>query len=683
MKVLVAVLVGLLVCGMAGATLIQDDFEDCTVGPGVPSDWRAGYTGPGCAWEIADTGGNKALKLTSGDPSDGGDAGAGPENYTGWYVENFDMQTSLCILSGSGGGLAIAQYEGQAYAGNSYFVEVNIGLCGVGLVEEGLSAGSNTMDVEYLPPGSVVYNQWYDLRMLSTGTTFQVWFRPHTIGPWQPLEMIMEVPQDLLHPGHKSYVDGLAGCYAQNGGGPSTVLFDDFVLDAAPFPAPLDKTDDFEDSASTLANWSQHWSTLAFPPMGGSQVVGVTATIRAGGIGLGLAKQYYTHQFVGGASMFIDTSTDGGIVWGWEGTQTDDWCYYLEFQADSSWLYMDLVEDTGNDSYGMAQHVEPFAGGAWYNIEVSADYERYYVYFWPRGSAKPATPTFDVAQDMLHPGYRQMNAGAFGLWADSGYTSFFDDFYFHGTEQPTENTSEGDDVVVEPEPGLTMTFDAVTEGGSTTVEVSDTAPGGGPGGLEFQGVFYDINTTCVYEGPITISFSYDDTGMTLEQEQALRLMHWLAMATPPVWEDITQLPVDTENNIITGVASSLSVFAVAALPVFNGFLPPINMPPQAMSVFKQKSTIPVKFQLLDSQGNPVPDLQAVISGQLVTNGVPGDVNETLTANQADAGNLFRYDAEAGQYIFNLSTKNLSRGTYRIHAVAVDGLIDRWVDIAVK
>ncbi|HUW62643.1 MAG TPA: PxKF domain-containing protein [Candidatus Bathyarchaeia archaeon] len=681
MKVLVAILAVLLVCGMARATLIQDDFEDCTVGPGAPSDWREVYTGPGCAWEIVDTGGNKALKLTSGAPSGGGDAGAGPENYTGWYVENFEMQTSLCILSGRGGGLAIGQFDGQAYVGNSYFVEVAVDACGVDISEEGLSAGSNTMEAVYLPPGSVVYNQWYDLRMISTGTTFQVWFRPHTVGPWLPAEMIMEVPQDLLHPGHKSYVDGLAGCWAQNGGGPSTVLFDNVVLDAVPYPAPLDKTDDFEDSVLTEGSWSQHWSTLAFSPMGGSQVAGVTGTVRPGGIGLGLAKQYYTHNFVGGASMYVDTSTDGGIVWGWEGTQTDDWCYGIELRADSSWLRMDLVENTGNDSYNMAQHVEPFAGGAWYNIEVSADYERYYVYFWPRGSAKPATPTFNVAQDMMHPGYRQMNAGAFGLWADTGRTSFFDDFYFHGIEQPTENTSEGDDVVVEPEPGLTMTFDDVTEGGSTTVEVSDTAPGGGPGGLEFQGVFYDINTTCVYEGPITISFSYDDTGMTLEQEEALRLMHWLAMEHQ--WEDITQLPVDTANNIITGVASSLSVFAVAGLPVFNGFLPPINMPPQAMSVFKQKSTIPVKFRLLDSSGNPVPDLEAVISGQMVTNGVPGDVNETLTANQADSGNLFRYDADAGQYIFNLSTKNLSRGTYRIHAVTIGGLIDRWVDIAIK
>ena len=81
MKTPVALLAALLVCWTAAATLIQEDFEGCVVGPHAPSDWREVYTGPGCAWEIVDTGVNQALKLTSGPPSGGGgfaslDAGA-------------------------------------------------------------------------------------------------------------------------------------------------------------------------------------------------------------------------------------------------------------------------------------------------------------------------------------------------------------------------------------------------------------------------------------------------------------------------------------------------------------------------------------------------------------------------------------------------------------------------------
>ncbi len=685
MKTTVAILVGgaIMFFGMAQATVIQEDFEGCTVGPGVPADWRALNNGPGSTWEIAQVDSNKVMKIVSGPPSGGGDGGAGPDNGTGWYVENFDMQTSLCILSGRGGGLAIGQFEGQAYVGNSYFVEVQVDSCVVGLVEEGLSAGSNTMQAVYLPPGSIVYNQWYDLRMVSTGTTFQVWFRPHSTAPWQPAEKIIEVPQDLLHPGHKSYVDGLACCYAQNGGGPSTVLFDDFLLEAAPFPAASAFTDDFENSVYSLDNWSQHWCVLDFPALDGSQVAHLTTQGRAGGIGIGLAKQHYTHNFVMRASIYVPEGFDGGVVWGWEGTQTTDVCYVIEVGRNASQVSLVLNEQSAvPPTIRMGTHVGPAVAGVyWYNFEVVADYERYYVWWWPRGEAQPASPVIDVAQDMAHPGYRLMNLGAIGLWVDSYKQGYFDDVHFDGTAVPSQNTSEGSNVTVEPEPGLNMTFDTVAEGGTTTVEISTEAPGGGPGGLEFQGMYYDIDTTCVYSGPITISFAYDDTGMTLEQEQNLRLMHWLT--ADQMWVDITVLPVDTVNNVISGVTDSLSIFAIASLPLFQGFLQPINMPPVQISVFKQKSTIPVKFKLLNAAGQPVPDAQATVWVQKVSNGVPGDVNETVQSTQPDGGISFRYDAGSGQYIFNLSSKPLSPGVYRVHARIIDGLMDKWADLAIR
>jgi hypothetical protein len=270
------------------------------------------------------------------------------------------------------------------------------------------------------------------------------------------------------------------------------------------------------------------------------------------------------------------------------------------------------------------------------------------------------------------------------VWVNPDRTGYFDDFSFFGTEAPSVNTPPSEDpVVVEPEetPEMSMTFDSVTEGGTTTVETSTEAPGGGPGGLEFDGLYYDINTTCVYEGPITISIAYDDTGMTQEQEENLKLMHWIT--ADQVWVDVTVPPVDTVNNIITGETSTLSVFAIASMPQFVGFLSPINMPPQEMSVFKQKSTVPVKFQLLNAQtGEPVTDAVATIWGQLVANGVPGEVNEALETKVPDMGVNFRY--EDGQYIYNLSTKNLTPGcVYRIHADIMDGLMDQWVDIALK
>jgi hypothetical protein len=159
----------------------------------------------------------------------------------------------------------------------------------------------------------------------------------------------------------------------------------------------------------------------------------------------------------------------------------------------------------------------------------------------------------------------------------------------------------------------------------------------------------------------------------------LALLHWDSGSME--WVNITS-SVDTSNNVVCGVTTSFSVFALAVVPAFEGFLAPINMPPAEMSVFKLKSTVPVKFRLIDpASGLSVANAQATIWAVKVSNGVPGDVNEPLVSTQPDGGTSFRYDG--GQYIFNLGTRNLGQGVYRIHADILGGLMDRWVDIAIK
>jgi len=694
---LVFVCVALAGAGAAQATLIQEDFEGLSVGPGVPPGWFQGYKGPGTTWETIRVDGNTVLKGAAGavgPPEWQADAISGPDSPTGWFVENSEMQVSFNILSGDGGGIGIGQFDGISYVGNSYYVWVEVPESRIALHEAKTTWGEPILEQVVFPAGAITYGAWYDLRMVSNGTTFQVWFRPHSAESWQDTQRIMEVPQDLLHSGHKAYVDGLAGLWVSDddGGpaGPSTMLFDDFRLEALPFPAAEDLSDDFENAALSLANWSQHWCVLDFPAVGGSQAARVSAGYGhpAGGIGLRQARQYYTHGFILRTSLCLDSSFDGGIAWGWEGTATTDTDFFISPWRIPGQVGLEMVEEL-NDSGGshhtvLATYAEPEqAGVEWYTIEVAADYNFYRVWWWKRGDPKPASPVIVIPQDLAHPGYRLVNLGAVALWQNPYHVACFDDFFFHGTPAPSFNTPEGSNVAVQPDPNLDMTFGTVSEGGTTSVETSTTAPGGGPGGLAFQGLYYDIDTTCVYSGPITISLTYDDSGMTPEQEANLRLMHWVT--ANQTWVDITVLPVDTVNNVITGVTDSLSVFAIAALPVFQGFLQPINMPPAAMSVFKQKSTIPVKFKLLDAAtGAPVADAVATIWGEKVAQGVPSGVNEPIYSTQPDGGNTFRYDAAAGQYIYNLSTKSLTSGTiYRIHANIMGGLTDMWVDVAVK
>lgn len=103
---------------------------------------------------------------------------------------------------------------------------------------------------------------------------------------------------------------------------------------------------------------------------------------------------------------------------------------------------------------------------------------------------------------------------------------------------------------------------------------------------------------------------------------------------------------------------------------FGGILQPINQ--DGTSVFKAGSTVPVKFQLKDANGAFITDAVAKIGYSKLSNNVWGDMAEAVSTSAATSGNLFRYDAKENQYIFNLNTKGLSSGTYKLIITLNDG-----------
>lgn len=105
----------------------------------------------------------------------------------------------------------------------------------------------------------------------------------------------------------------------------------------------------------------------------------------------------------------------------------------------------------------------------------------------------------------------------------------------------------------------------------------------------------------------------------------------------------------------------------------HAFLPPINVPPRSQSVFKAGSTIPVKFQLFMADGvTPVGSAIATIRVTRFADGAADRVPVAALSNVPNAETIFRYDYDARQYIFNLSTRNWSAGVYLITAVLDDG-----------
>jgi len=133
---------------------------------------------------------------------------------------------------------------------------------------------------------------------------------------------------------------------------------------------------------------------------------------------------------------------------------------------------------------------------------------------------------------------------------------------------------------------------------------------------------------------------------------------------PPGTTTVTWTATDASGN------HAHATTIVTARYTFNGFLPPINN--DGSSIFKAGSTVPVKFQLKDYNGAFVSTAVASITYAKVSGSVVGTEVEAVSTAASTTGNLFRYDLTSNQYIFNLSTKGLTTGTYQIKAILDDG-----------
>ncbi|MEK7508063.1 MAG: PxKF domain-containing protein, partial [Patescibacteria group bacterium] len=113
---------------------------------------------------------------------------------------------------------------------------------------------------------------------------------------------------------------------------------------------------------------------------------------------------------------------------------------------------------------------------------------------------------------------------------------------------------------------------------------------------------------------------------------------------------------------------------------FGGFMPPIK--PDGSGVYKQGSTIPVKFQLKDANGAFITNAVANLFVAKASSGIEGTQVVALSTSKADAGNQFRYDAIANQYIFNIGTSAMTVGTWQLQAKLNDGKM-YVVDVSMK
>jgi X-Pro dipeptidyl-peptidase (S15 family) len=103
--------------------------------------------------------------------------------------------------------------------------------------------------------------------------------------------------------------------------------------------------------------------------------------------------------------------------------------------------------------------------------------------------------------------------------------------------------------------------------------------------------------------------------------------------------------------------------------MYGGIQQPVN--PDGSSIFKLGSTVPVKFSLTDADAASVSGAVATLSVAKISNSVEGNFVEAVSTSNATTGSLFR-ESGTGQYIFNLSTKGLSAGTWSLKVTLDDG-----------
>jgi Thrombospondin type 3 repeat len=131
-----------------------------------------------------------------------------------------------------------------------------------------------------------------------------------------------------------------------------------------------------------------------------------------------------------------------------------------------------------------------------------------------------------------------------------------------GSNVAQELTSNNGDTVA------TISFDNVTQAGTTTISESEAGPNPPPNFAIFKSTgvngntgefFYDITTTALFSGKVQVCLTYDETQLHTP-EANLELGHYVDATQ--TWEIITEdgYP-DTVNNKICGLTDSFSIFA--------------------------------------------------------------------------------------------------------------------------
>ena len=188
------------------------------------------------------------------------------------------------------------------------------------------------------------------------------------------------------------------------------------------------------------------------------------------------------------------------------------------------------------------------------------------------------------------------------------------------------------------------------------------------------------NLSMIYGGALP-TYTYSMTGFVRGDTQATATTGAPALTTNPA------APVNVGSYVITAATGSLASgnysfnFVNGTLSILysmgacdgdlgHSILQPISA--NGGSTFKQGSTIPAKFRVCDANGNSVGNpgvVQAFNIVQTIRGTVSTEVDTAVDSSTPDT--MFRWDPSAQQWIFNISSKNMSTQTTYIFAITLN------------
>lgn len=231
-------------------------------------------------------------------------------------------------------------------------------------------------------------------------------------------------------------------------------------------------------------------------------------------------------------------------------------------------------------------------------------------------------------------------------------------------------TLPGEDVVVIPvdDTGatpVTLTFDNVTEAGTTTVtrlDAENAPPAGSFSSLTDPPLYYDIETTAIFSGTlgVEVCITFDAAGMTEEQAAGQHLYHYVDGA----WQDIT-----TSNSAgrVCGLTDSFSPFAVGQPHwPFEGFFEPVNSALGVANTVRAGAAVPLRFSLGGNRGLTIlpSGSPSSVPVSCADGSVVEAVEETLTAGASS----LTYAAGSDTYTYVWKTRSGWAGTCRQFAL---------------